>query len=87
MMNERIRTAEAGSYVLQIKKIGNSTGLILPKELLARLKLAEGDRLYVVEQTERGIKLSPYDPKHAKAMELARRSFRKYADTYKALAK
>lgn len=86
-MNERLRAAEGGSYVLQIKKIGNSTGLILPKELLARLKLAEGDRLYVVEQTERGMKLSPYDPKHAKAMELARRSFRKYADTYKALAK
>jgi len=54
--------------------------------LLARLKLAEGDKLYVVEQTERGIKLSPYDPKHVKAMEIARRSFRKYADTYKALA-
>ena len=36
---------------------------------------------------ERGIKLSPYDPKHAEAMEFARRSFRKYADTYKALAK
>jgi putative addiction module antidote len=86
-MNERWRTTGAEGYVLQIKKIGNSTGLILPKELLARLRLAEGDRLYVVEQTERGMKLSPYDPKHAKAMELARRSFRKYADTYKALAK
>ncbi len=53
--------------------------------MLARLKLKEGDKLHVVEQTERGIKLSPYDPKHAKAMEIARRSFRKYADTYKAL--
>ena len=58
-------------YVLQIKKIGNSTGLILPKELLARLKLGEGDKLHVIEQTERGLKLSPYDPKHAKAMEIA----------------
>jgi putative addiction module antidote len=86
-MPERARTTSAEGYVLQIKKIGNSTGVILPKELLARLKLAEGDRLYVVEQTERGMKLSPYDPKHAKAMELARRSFRRYADTYKALAK
>ena len=86
-MNERPRATDAEGYVLQIKKIGNSTGLILPKELLARLKLAEGDKLHVVEQTERGIKLSPYDPKHAKAMEIARRSFRKYADTYKALAK
>jgi putative addiction module antidote len=86
-MNEAPRNLEAEGFFLQVKKIGNSVGLILPKELLARLKLKEGDKLYVVEQTERGIKLSPYDPKHAKAMEIARRSFRKYADTYKALAK
>jgi putative addiction module antidote len=86
-MNERPQTSETEGYVLQIKKIGNSTGLILPKELLARLKLSEGDKLHVVEQTERGIKLSPYDPKHEKAMEIARRSFRKYGDTYRALAK
>ncbi len=86
-MNERPDDFEIEGYLLQVKKIGNSLGLILPKELLARLKLKEGDKLHIVEQTERGIKLSPYDPKHAKAMELARRSFRKYADTYKALAK
>jgi putative addiction module antidote len=84
-MNELPRKAEG--YVLQIKRIGNSLGLILPKDLLARLKLKEGDTFHVIEQTERGIKLSPYDPKHAEAMEFARRSFRKYADTYKALAK
>jgi len=85
-VNEPVRNAEIEGHLLQVKKIGNSLGLILPKELLARLKLTEGDKLYVVEQTERGIKLSPYDPKHVKAMEIARRSFRKYADTYKALA-
>jgi putative addiction module antidote len=78
---------EIAGAVLQVKKIGNSVGLILPKELLARSKLRVGDKLYVVEQTERGIKLSPYDPKHAKAMEIARRAFRAYADTFKALAK
>ena len=86
-MSERRRDFETEGSLLQIKKVGNSLGLILPKELLARLRLKEGDKLYVVEQTERGIKLSPYDPKHAKAMEIARRSFRKYADNYKALAK
>ena len=86
-MNQPLRNAEVEGYFLQIKKIGNSVGLIFPKELLARLKLQEGDKLHVVEQTERGLKLSPYDPKHAKGMEIARRSFRKYADTYKALAK
>jgi putative addiction module antidote len=80
--NPRLETNE-----LQIKKIGNSLGLILPKELLARLRLKEGDLLHVVEQPERGMKLTPYDPKHAKAMEIARRAFRTYADTFKALAK
>jgi len=86
-VSEKPRSIITEGYVLQVKKIGNSAGLILPKELLARLKLSEGDKLHVVEQTERGIKLSPYDPKHAKAMEIARRSFRRYADTYRALAK
>jgi putative addiction module antidote len=86
-VNEQSRKTIAEGYVLQVKKIGNSVGLILPKDLLARLKLSEGDKLHVIEQTERGIKLTPYDPKHAEAMDIARRSFRKYADTYKALAK
>jgi putative addiction module antidote len=86
-MSDKAASTEIEGYLLQIKKIGNSLGLILPKELLARLKLKEGDKFHIVEQTERGIKLSPYDPKHTEAMEFARRSFRKYADTYKALAK
>jgi putative addiction module antidote len=77
----------AEGFVLQVRKIGNSTGLILPKELLQRLRLKEGDSLHVVELSERGLKLSPFDPKHAKAMEIARRAFRDYADTFKALAK
>ena len=86
-MNETSESGDTESVALQVRKIGNSLGLILPKELLARVKLKEGDMLHVVEQTERGIKLSPYNPKHAKAMEFARRSFREYADTYRALAK
>jgi putative addiction module antidote len=86
-MNKRSRTAEIDGYVRRIKKIGNATALILPKMLLAHLKLGEGDKLHVVEQAERGLKLSPYDPKHAEAMGIARRSFRKYGDAYKALAK
>ena len=76
-----------GVSTLQIRKIGNSIGLILPKDLLARLKFKEGDRLHVVEQTDRGLKLSPYDPSHAEGMEIARQAFRDYADTFKALAK
>ena len=44
-MNELPRDLQVEGYTLQIKKIGNSVGLILPKELLARLKLKEGDKL------------------------------------------
>jgi len=84
---EQAMSEQPECVVLQVRKIGNSIGLILPKELLARLKLQEGDKLHVIEQTERGLKLSPYDPKHAKAMDIARRAFREYADTFRALAK
>ena len=86
-MNKPTSRRDREAAVLRVRKIGNSIGLILPKDLLARLKLKEGDKLHVVEQTERGLKLSPYDPKHEKAMKIARRGFRKYADTFKALAK
>ena len=86
-MSKPKRQKDADSTALQIRKIGNSVGLILPKELLARLRLQEGDVLHVVEQTERAFKLTPYNPKHAKAMGIARKAFRTYADTFKALAK
>ncbi len=86
-MNKPIRDVDTQDAVLQVKKIGNSVGLILPKDLLARLKLKEGDRLHVIEQTERGFKLTPYDPKHAKAMKIARKVMDEYQDTFRALAK
>jgi putative addiction module antidote len=86
-MTKRVGEPKIAGAAVQIREIGNSTGIILPKELLARLKLQAGDVLHVTELTERGIQLSPYDPKHAKAMEIARRAFRRYADTFKALAK
>ena len=85
-MNEMSRKTVEGEFI-QIKKIGNSLGLILSKDLLSRLKLKEGDKLHIVEQTERGIKLSPYNPKHAKAMEVARRGMKRYHNALAELAK
>jgi len=60
---------------LKITAIGNSAGVILPKELLARLRVEKGDELYAVE-TPDGIKLIPYDPKLAAQMEVAERVMR-----------
>ena len=72
---------------LEIKKIGNSTGIILPKELLVRLGLAQGDELFVTELPDRAVKLSVYNPHHEKVMEIGREVFKEYRETFKALAK
>jgi putative addiction module antidote len=72
---------------LEIKKIGNSTGLILPKELLARLKLDQGDWVYVTELPDRSVKIAPYDPDHEEVMKTAREIMKEYQDTFRALAK
>ncbi|MGA2128623.1 MAG: AbrB/MazE/SpoVT family DNA-binding domain-containing protein [Xanthobacteraceae bacterium] len=72
---------------LEVKRIGNSTGLILPKELLARLRLDKGDWVYVTELSDRSLKIAPYDPDHETAMEVAREVMKEYQDTFKALAK
>ena len=72
---------------LELKKIGNSTGLILPKELLTRLGLQLGDELYVTELPDRSVKLTVYSPHHDKVMEIGREVFREYRETFKALAK
>ena len=63
---------------LEIKKIGNSTGIILPKELLVRLGLAQGDELFVTELPDRAVKLSVYNPHHEKVMEIGREVFKEY---------
>jgi putative addiction module antidote len=85
-MNEMSRDKIEG-HVLQIRKIGNSVGVILPKDLLARLNLKEGDKFYPVEQPDGSLRLSPYDPKHARTMQVAREVMHEYRDTFAALAK
>ena len=61
---------------LKITAVGNSAGVILPKELLARLRVARGDALYATELPD-GVKLTPFDPKLASQMEVAKRIMRK----------
>ncbi len=55
---------------LKITTVGNSAGVILPKELLARLRVAKGDELYALE-TPDGIRLTVYDPTLAEQMQVA----------------
>jgi putative addiction module antidote len=72
---------------LEIKKIGNSTGLILPKELLARLGLRQGDSVFVTEGPDRSLAVSPYADDDEETMRLAREVMGEYKNTLKALAK
>ncbi|MBP6457393.1 MAG: AbrB/MazE/SpoVT family DNA-binding domain-containing protein [Pseudoxanthomonas sp.] len=60
---------------LRITTIGNSAGVILPKELLARLRLGKGDELYALE-TPDGIRLTVHDPEFARQMEVAEQVMR-----------
>ncbi len=72
---------------LDIKKIGNSDGLILPRELMQRLDLKRGQSLHITELAGGGFQAIPYDPDFEKTMELAEEVMDEYRDTFATLAK
>ena len=73
-------------HALKLTQIGNSVGVILPKEMLAGLKLEKGDMVYVTE-TPDGVALTAFDPTFEDQLELGREFMREYRDTFRALAK
>jgi putative addiction module antidote len=72
---------------VELKKIGNSTGVILPKDVMARLQLSVGDKFYATLTPEGGIRFTPYDPDFEQAMEVARRGMKIYRNALAELAK
>ncbi len=71
---------------LKISKIGNSLGVILPKDLLNRLKLDKGDSVFLTE-TPDGYRISPYDPVYAEQMQTARALMKKRRNVVHELTK
>ena len=71
---------------LKISKIGNSLGVILPKDLLNRLKLDKGDSVFLTE-TPDGYRISPYDPAYAEQMQTARALMKKRRNVVHELTK
>jgi putative addiction module antidote len=71
---------------LKLTQIGNSVGVILPKEVLSRLKLEKGDTVFVIDAVN-GVMLTPYDPGLAEQLEAGRELMREYRDTFHQLAK
>ena len=70
---------------VKLRAIGNSTGVVLPKELLEKLRVGQGDELMVLETPE-GITLTSYDPEFARQMDVAERVMREDRDLLRKLA-
>jgi|SRR6266480_4183334 len=83
LMNDRRKS----TMKIEIKKIGNSDGFLLPRELMQRLDLKRGQQLHITELAGGGFQALPYDPDFERTMEIADEIMDKYRDTLAALAK
>jgi putative addiction module antidote len=73
-------------FSLKIRRVGNSLGTTFPKEVLQKLKVGEGDTVFVTETSD-GIQLTAYDPEFEKAMEAYKKVSTKYRNALHQLAK
>ena len=71
---------------LKIRRVGNSLGLVLPKEALSQLNVGEGDQLYITEAPG-GFRLTAADPEFARQTEVAEQGMRPYRNALRELAK
>jgi len=78
--------AMEGDMKLKLRAVGTSTGVLLPKEMLIRLKVKKDDTLFAVE-TPAGYLLTPYDPEVEKQLGLGRAFMAKYRSVFRTLAK
>src|SRR5579872_3052708 len=71
---------------LKLTQIGNSVGVILPKELLAKLGVGKGDTVYAIDQPD-GIRLTVSDPDFESQMAVARKLMKRWRNVLRELAK
>ena len=70
----------------KLRKIGNSTGVVIPKKILGSMNIKEGDEIFITE-CEDGIKISQYDPEFSEQMTLARTIMKKRKNALRELSK
>ena len=70
----------------KITAIGNSSGIILSKEVMAKLRVERGDQIFITE-TPNGVELTAYDEDFSETMEIARKVMRENRDVLRKLAK
>ena len=73
-------------HMLKLTQIGNSVGVILPKDALAKLRLEKGQTVFLTETPE-GYALTPYDPALEEQVQAGREFMREFRDTFHQLAK
>ncbi|HUO18440.1 MAG TPA: AbrB/MazE/SpoVT family DNA-binding domain-containing protein [Steroidobacteraceae bacterium] len=71
---------------VKVRKVGNSLGVILSRDVVEALGVAEGDELFAI-RTPDGIRLTPYDPDFAQAIESTREYMRRHRNAMRELAK
>jgi putative addiction module antidote len=71
---------------LKVRKLGNSLGVVLPREAAAVLNVQEGDQLYITEAPG-GFRLTAANPEFARQMEIAKKGMRRYRNALRELAK
>lgn len=72
---------------VKIRKVGNSLGLVLPKEVVSRLRTAEGQDVFLLEGPNNTYRITPFDPAFEKKMEKAEEIMARYRNTLHVLAK
>ena len=71
----------------KVRKIGNSLGIVLPKEALNALKVSEGATLYLTEAPEGALRITPGEPGFAEKMKIADDLMQRYRNALRELAK
>ncbi len=73
-------------FTLKLTQIGNSVGVILPKEVLARLKVEKGDEIFITEAPD-GFRVTPHNPAFETQMKAARKIMKRRRAVLRELAK
>ena len=71
--------------VVKITTVGSSVGIVLPKEILSKLRVEKGDSLYITE-TPDGVQLTPYDEEFDRQIKIGKKVMRNYRDALRKLA-
>ena len=71
---------------LKIRKVGNFLGVVLPREVLKKWRVGDGDMIHLTEAPDGSYRITPYDPEFEKQMRLAEDGMARYHNTLRALA-